>query len=184
MNDLTIDLEMRRRLSVNREGNLTSDQWLNLSLLPLMAMLFVFVPALLLLTVRFRTAGFAVGMIGGIGLMLVFVTQRMARYARLPLCYEVMTATADLKSAQKGTFEFVDERDELVRFSRHLTHGLTTRKDRPYHVYYLIDGRSRVLLSLAPYIDGEAHAWEPTAMFKARYEKRIQEKPKGKPKRS
>lgn len=183
MNDLTIDSEMRRRLSVNRDGSLTSDQWLKLSLVPLTGMLFVFVPAVLLLTMRFRAAGFAVALIGGIGLMLVFVTQRLAQYARLPLCYEVMTATANLNSAQKGTFDFVDERDEIVRFSRHLTPGVTTQKDQPYHVYYLTDGRSRVLLSIAPYVEGETRSYDPTAVFKARYEKRVQEKPKGKPKR-
>jgi len=183
MNDLTIDPEMRRRLSENREGSLTSDQWLSLSLAPLTALMFVLVPAVLMLTMRFRMVGFAVAMVGGLGLLLVFGTQRLAQYARLPVCYEVMTAVTDLTSAGRGTFDFVDERDEVVRFVRHLTPGLTTRKGLPYHVYYVTDGRTRVLLSLAPYTEGETRTWEPTAVFKARYERRVQEKPKGKPKR-
>lgn len=183
MNDLTIDSEMRRRLSVNRDGNLTSDQWLKLSLVPMTPALFVFIPAVLLLTVRFRVAGFLVALLGGLGLLLVFITQRLSHYARLPLSYEVMTASDDHRGTSKGQFDFVDERDEVVRFSRHITDGITSQRGSPYHVYYLVDGRSRVLLSMAPYAKEDTRAWEPTAVFKSRYEKRVQDKPKGKPKR-
>lgn len=166
--------EMRERLLANRDGKLTSSQWLSIVTRPLLAMLLlfglaiiVFGPRMLLLTSRLWWLGLL--LIGG--LMLAPLIMRAQRYARLPVHFARLYSDVPFRPWWRPMV-FYTEADEPVEFKRRLAPSMPVRIDAEYLVFYLEDGNQRVLLSFAPADHEDAEKFMPTERFQLRFKQR------------
>ena len=166
--------EMREQLLANRDGKLTSSQWLSIVTRPLLSMLLlfglaiiVFGPRMLLLTARVWWLGLILIAV----LVIVPLVLRAQRYARLPIHFARLYADVPFRPWWRPTI-FYTEDDEPVEFKRRLAPSVPLRIDGEYLLYYLEDGSQRVLLSLAPADHEDAEKFLPTERFKLRFNQR------------
>lgn len=165
--------EMRRLIASNRDGKLTSDQWLAAVFEPLTPLLVLLTPLIVVLAARAGRLGVLLGLGLGVAGIVWLAATRMVRYARLPLNYEVLVANRDFKSARLyGAPTFCDETDQQYVFKRRYTPKFSLTKGIRYGVYWIHDGNARVLLSLCPKEHPNAVSWRPTSDFAARRERR------------
>lgn len=169
--------EMRQRLLANREGRMTSGQWLDLIAQPL-------IPLAVLLALSFVVFGRYMFTIAvdfwwvGVPLivLLVFVPLilRAYRYARAPIQFARLYAGVQpwwgLRWRKPQVFYTAG--DQPVKFPQRLAPRLPLRLDGEYLVYYLAEPQGNVLLSAAPADHEDADLWLPTRQFEARYERR------------
>lgn len=169
-----VSAEMRRLLAVNRDGKLTSDQWLAAVFEPIAPILLVMTPLIVLLAWR---AG-RVGVLLGLGICLLLTTwlglTRMIRYARLPIYHAVMTASKNFQPMRVfGPPTLTDKDGQTFVFKRRYTPKFNLNKDMLYSIYWLYDGNAPVLLSLSPSDHPNAMSWKPSPVFEARLERRL-----------
>jgi hypothetical protein len=171
-----VSKEMRERLNVNRDGQLTRDQWIDLLLEPSMIGGVIGVAILMLVVIRLPF------MRGGLPLLLFiaalaltwYLVTRARRFTRLPVSYGRFFA--DVRARPWWQFWrpyiFYKENDTPVEFMRWLPPRPILRINGEYMVYFLEDGNQRIILSLAPTNHDEAGTWQPTTLFHERYNKR------------
>ncbi len=169
--------EMRRLLAMNREGKLTSDQWLAAVFEPLTPLLLLLTPFIVLLAVQAGRAGVLGGLAFGLVIVVWLSLSRMLRYARAPLQYSIMTSNADfLPQRLFGPPKLTDLAGETYAFKRRYSPKFTLAKGAQYGVYWMHDGNAPVLLSLSPLDHPNAPSWKPSPAFELRRSKRSKER--------
>jgi hypothetical protein len=172
-----VSAEMRDRLSNNRHGRLTVDQWKDMVTEPIIILLMltiaavlVFGPRLLVLTAR----GMVFLVLAVLLMLVVPLAFRAWRYARAPVHFERLYASDNPASAVLFWRPQVlyTENGTEIRFRRRLAPITQLRPNRAYCVYYLRDAGQYVLLSMAPADHPDAERWQPSQTFHERFARR------------
>ena len=156
--------ELRNDLKRNREGRLSSRQWLQLITEPLTTLLLLTVP-LILLVGRYGLAGRLIVLAVVAGFVLT-MGLRALLFARLRLSYRVLYAEglpARWKFWRKTTL--TSKSGDAVRFDHHLGDRLKLKPEQALHVYYAEAGGRRILLSTLPKRHPQAELAEPGDNF-------------------
>lgn len=156
--------ETRNDLKRNREGRLSSRQWLQLITEPLTTLLLLSVP-LFLIAGRYGPAGRLI-VIALIGAFVVTMAMRALRFARVKLCYRVLFADglgARWKLWSKTTL--ASKTGDAVRFDHRLCGRLKVQPDQALHTYYVEAGGRRILLTAVPKRHPDAELAEPSIHF-------------------
>ncbi|MCC6617039.1 MAG: hypothetical protein IT320_26440 [Anaerolineae bacterium] len=168
--------DMRDRLRSNREGRLSSAQWIAITSDPLVTLLLLLAPAILIVGLRLP----ALLSRGWLILLVILATyggmilMRARRYARARVHYKVLYAARPslTRWALRRSPSFYDDRGQVFRFTRWLAPRISLTNDHAYMVYYLDDPRERILCSLAPLTHEDADKFKPSAEFQRRFERR------------
>ncbi len=156
--------EMRNDLERNREGKLSSRQWLQLITEPLTTLLLLSVP-LILLVARYGVAGRVIVLLLIAGFLLT-IGMRAVLFARARLSYRVLYADglpSRWKFWRKTTLS--DKSGEAFRFDHRLGERLKLKPDQASHAYYVEAGGRRILLNLIPKRHPQADLAEPSDNF-------------------
>ncbi len=156
--------EQRLDFARNRDGRLSSRQWIKLITEPLTTLLLLSLP-LILIAGRYGPAGRVVvlALLAGFGLTIVM---RALRFARVKLCYRVLyaePAPARWMLWRKTTL--ATKSGEPIRFDHRLASKVKLKPDQALHVYYVEAGGRRILLSLIPRKHPGADWAEPSDIF-------------------
>ena len=148
----------------NRDGRLSSRQWLELITEPLTSLLLLSVPLALLLG-RYGMAGrlLVVALILG---FLLTVAMRAVRFSRVKLCYRVLYPEEihpRWRFWKKTTL--ASRSGESVRFDKRITSKVRMQLDQGLCVYYFDFGERRVLVSMIPEEHPKADLAEPSEVF-------------------
>lgn len=160
--DLPVD--MLRDLERNRDGRLSSRQWIALITEPLSALLLLSVP-LILLAGRYGAAGRLI-VLALVAAFAITIGMRAWKFARVKLNYRVLfaeDAPARWKLWRKTTL--MSKSGEQVKFERRLGKRLQLEKEQSLHVYFIESGGRRILLNSLPRSHPQADAAEPTSTF-------------------
>ncbi len=156
--------ELRQDLARNRDGRLSTRQWLALITEPLASLLLLSVP-LILLAGRYGAAGRLI-VLALIGAFALTIALRAWRFARVKLRYRLLFAE-DSKSRwrfwRKTTLS--SKAGDPIRFHHRLSKKLKAQPDQALHVYYIEAGRRRILLNAVPRKHPEATLAEPSPSF-------------------
>lgn len=165
--------EMRRLLAMNREGKLTSDQWLAAVFEPLTPLLILLTPFIILLAAQAGRVGVMLGLgLGFVGTLWLGLS-RMWRYARTPIQFSVMAASGDFQPIRLfGPPRFLALDTTAFTFKRRYTPKFALTKGLSYGVYWMDDGNAPVLLSLYPIDHPNASSWKQSPAFEPRRLKR------------
>lgn len=156
--------ELRNDLERNREGKLSSRQWLQLITEPLTTLLLLSVP-LVLLVARYGLAGRVIVLLLVAGFMLT-IGMRAVLFARVKLSYRVLYAEglpARWKLWRKTTL--TSKSGDAIRFDQRLAVRLKLKPDQSFHVYYVEAAGRRILLSMASTRHAQADLAEPSDNF-------------------
>lgn len=172
----SVNSEMRELLLVNRTGRLTSRQYRDLVLAPLMTLLVWMVPLGVALLPFVLRAAVRIHVILPIVLLIYGGTMvfRAIRFARAQVQVATLTSPSNVVSA--WTFfravKLQDTSGKVLRFGVWLAPRIQLKRKQSYLVYYLNDGGSHILLSIAPADHSEMKDWQPTAEFERRMARR------------
>ena len=156
--------ETRNDLTRNRDGKLSSRQWLQLITEPLTTLLLLSVP-LILIAGRYGPAGRLI-VFALIGAFLLTMAMRALRFARVKLCYRVLYADAlqpRWKLWRKTTL--ASKSGQAIRFDHRLSSRLQFDPDQALHTYYIEAGGRRTLLTALPKRHPDAELAEPSIHF-------------------
>lgn len=164
--------EMTERLRRNRDGRLTAEQWLNITVEPLITVLVLLTPVLMVIILRLSafTRLLPIFLVllafGTLGMLLL----RARRYARLPIQTAVLYAAEQpiLRRLLSNTAIFYDEFGTVYRFSHWLAPRIPIMPNQGYRIYYLKDTDRTVLCSVIPDDDPEAAQFAPSHTFQHR----------------
>lgn len=151
-------------LKRNREGRLSSRQWLQLITEPLTTLLLLSVP-LILIAGRYGPAGRLI-VFALIGAFVLTMAMRALRFARVKLCYRVLFADetgARWKLWRKTTL--ASKSGESIRFDHRLSGRLKLEPDQALHTYFVEAGGRRILLCAVPKRHPDAELAEPSIHF-------------------
>lgn len=156
--------EERADFERNREGRLSSRQWLKLITEPLTTLLLLSLP-LILIAGRYGAAGriLVLALVAGFALT---VALRALRFARVKLRYRVLFAEppqARWKLWRRTSLS--TKTGEPLRFHHRLALKSKLKPDQALHVYYIEAGERRILLSLLPQKHAQADLAEPSDSF-------------------
>lgn len=156
--------EQRQDFERNRDGRLSTRQWIKLITEPLSTLLLLSLP-LILIAGRYGPAGriIVLALLAGFALTIVM---RALRFARVRLCYRVLYAepnSARWKIWRKTTL--TTKSGEPIRFDHRLASKVKLKPDQALHVYYVEAGGRRILLSLIPRKHPGAELAEPSDIF-------------------
>jgi hypothetical protein len=160
-------------LLTNRQGKLTSDQWKNMVMEPVVALLVLLLPGVFILGPRLVVIGRAMWMFALLLVVFVIVPViwRAYRYARIPIRFDVLyladSATPIWKFWQPPVMR--TKAGELRSFTRRLAPNSPLNRSQPYLVYYFEDAGKYVLLSVAPANHPDADKWRPGTSFESRF---------------
>lgn len=151
----------------NREGRLSTRQWLALVTEPLTTLLLLSVPIILLFG-RYGMAGrlLALALIGGFALTILL---RALRFARVKLCYRILYAAqpeARWRFWRKANF--TDGDGERVRFDKRLVRLAKAPSDTAMRLYFFELAGRRVLISAIDDAHPKADLAEPSDEFARR----------------
>jgi hypothetical protein len=171
-----ISPEMRKRLLSNRQGKLTTQQWMDMITEPLVPVLLLIAPVIVILGPRALVFGWT-ACIAGLGVFAVLAIvslYRARRYARMPVHFALATLSEGSVPLWKFWQPPVMQTDlgEQLRFNRWIAPKLRIQRNRPYLVYYFKEAEGCVLLSAAPADHPEVEQWKPGEMFAARLKQR------------
>ncbi|MCA9903265.1 MAG: hypothetical protein KC547_05355 [Anaerolineae bacterium] len=171
-----LNTDMREDVRANRDGRLSTAQWVAISTDPLVTLLLLLAPAILIIGLRFPILFARAWLILLVVLVLYgsMILLRARRYARARLHYKVLYAARPTLArwALKRSPSFYDDTGRVYRFMRWLAPRVSLTDDHAYIVYYLDDPRERVLCSLSPLTHPDAEKFQPTAEFHRRFERR------------
>lgn len=156
--------ETRKDLERNRDGRLSSRQWLQLITEPLTTLLLLSVP-LILIAGRYGPAGRLI-VIVLIGAFVLTMAMRAWRFARVKMCYRVLFADgsgARWKLWRKTTL--ASKSGDAIRFNHRLCGRLKVEPDQALHTYYVEAGGRRILLTAVPKRHPDSELAEPSARF-------------------
>jgi hypothetical protein len=173
----SVTSEMRERLLANRHGKLTSSQWWDMITEPLVILLLLLAPGMIILRsalVAMFIGGFwmiGTGALIGLGILLLI---RARRYARMPVRFKTLYAGNESRPMWMfwKAWTLYDEAGKKVRFPKSLAPSIPLHAGEAYLVYYLDDGGSLVLLSIAPAEHPDAGVWKPSPVFEERLARR------------
>ena len=156
--------ETRNDLKRNRDGRLSSRQWLQLITEPLTTLLLLSVP-LILIAGRYGPAGRLI-VIALIGAFVLTMAMRALRFARVKLCYRVLFADG-LQSRWKlwRKTTLASKSGETIRFDHRLSGRLKLEPDQALHAYFVEAGGRRILLTVLPKRHPDAELAEPSSHF-------------------
>jgi len=164
--------EMRERLSTNRYGKLTANQWMDMVLQPLMSILVLSIPMMIFLPRLLFSMGLML-ITAGFLVILGMLVMRAYRYARAPVHFAYLRATSSTHLwLPWQNLRMVDKDQHVLQFKKRLAPAPRVQKDRTYIVYYLRDHESHILLSLAPVNHPNLDNWLPTKVFERRFRER------------
>jgi hypothetical protein len=173
-----VSKEMRARLLTNRDGKLTTDQWKDMIIDPIVKLLVLMAPIVIFLgpwIFRFTARGFLLGFVIILLALFIPLIFRARRYARAPVHF----ATLNSGSSPLASWLFwrpdilYTETGQAIKFGKRLAPFTILKPDTPYLVYYLSEHGDNVLLSLAPADHTDADQWQPSAFFHARQAQRV-----------
>ncbi|MCY3572849.1 MAG: hypothetical protein OXG92_12070 [Chloroflexi bacterium] len=148
----------------NRDGRLSSRQWIALITEPLSALLLLSVP-LILLAGRYGAAGRLI-VLALVAAFAITIVMRAWKFARAQLCYRVLfaeQAPARWRFWKQTTL--VSKAGEAVRFERRLGKRLKLEAQQSLHVYYIESGGRRIMLTMLPRNHPSAEIAEPSSRF-------------------
>lgn len=148
----------------NREGRLSSRQWLELISEPLTSLLLLTVPLALLLG-RYGMAGRVLVLALILG-FLATVAMRAVRFSRVKLCYRILYPEEIHPRWRfwKKT-SLASRSGESVRFDKRIASKIKLQPDQGLCVYYFDFGQRRVLVSMIPEEHPKADLAEPSEVF-------------------
>ncbi len=156
--------ETRDNLNRNRDGRLSSRQWLQLITEPLTTLLLLSVP-LTLIAGRYGPAGRLI-VIALIGAFVLTMAMRALRFARVKLCYRVLFADgAQSRWKLWGKTALASKSGASIRFDHRLSGRLNVEPDQALHAYYVEAGGRRILLTAVPKRHPDAELAEPSIHF-------------------
>ena len=164
MTDQDLPPDLISDLQRNRDGRLSSRQWIALITEPLSALLLLSLP-LILLAGRYGPAGRLI-VLALVGAFLGTVAMRAWRFARVTLSYRVLFADetpARWRFWRKTALS--SKSGEIVRFDKRLGSKLQLEAAQSLHVYYLESGGRRILLNAIPRNHPRADLAEPASSF-------------------
>lgn len=148
----------------NREGRLSTRQWLELITEPVVSLLLLSVP-LVLIFGRYGMAGrlLVLALIAG---FLATIVLRAIRFARVKLCYRVLYAE-QLQPRWKFWRKTVltSRAGDTVRFQHKIAGKLKIKPDDALHVYFVSAGDRSILVSMISQEHPKADLAEPSADF-------------------
>ncbi len=148
----------------NRDGRLSTRQWLELITEPVVSLLLLSVP-LVLIFGRYGMAGriLVLALIAG---FLATIVLRALRFARVKLCYRVLYAER-LQPRWKFWRKTVltSRAGEPVRFQQKIAGKLKIKPDDALHVYFVSVGDRSILVSMIPQEHPKAELAEPSDDF-------------------
>lgn len=156
---------VEKDLQRNRDGRLSSRQWMELATEPVITLLSLSVPLILLVGGRFGIAGRYIVLLAVVA-VIITVVLRAVRFARVSLQYQVLyleQPRARWKFWQK--LQLVTKTGESVRFDNSVANRLDLNTDQALQVYYFEIGNRRTLVSGVPQKHLQAHRWQPTDLF-------------------
>ena len=160
--DLPADLI--KDLQRNRDGRLSSRQWLALITEPLSALLLLCLP-LILLAGRYGAAGRLI-VLALVAAFAVTVAMRAWRFARVKLSYRVLfaeQAPSRWRFWRKTTL--TSRSGETIRFDQRLGKRLQLQADQSLHVYFIEQQGRRIMLNALPRKHPRAEVAEPSSSF-------------------
>lgn len=161
-NDLPAD--MIKDLQRNRDGRLSSRQWIALITEPLSALLLLSIP-LILLAGRYGPAGRLI-VLALAAAFAITIAMRAWKFARVKLSYRVLFAeqvTPRWQFWKKTTL--TSKSGDQVRFERRLSNKLSLEAEQSLHVYYIESGGRRIMLNMLPRSHPRAEIAEPSSTF-------------------
>ena len=162
LDDLPADLI--KDLQRNRDGRLSSRQWVALITEPLSALLLLSLP-LILLAGRYGAAGRLI-VLALVGAFAATIAMRAWRFARVKLSYRVLFAEQTptrWRFWRKTTL--ASKSGEAVRFDQRLGKRLKLKADQSLHVYFIEQNGRRIMLNALPRSHPQAESAEPTSSF-------------------
>ncbi len=156
--------ELLKDFERNREGRLSSRQWMQLISEPLTTLLLLSVPLVLLLG-RYGMGGRLIAL-ALIAAFMLTIAMRALRFSRVNLCYRVLYPEAIHPRWRfwKKT-SLVSKSGEPVRFDKQIASKFKLLRDRGLCVYYFDYGQRRILISMIPAEHPKADLAEPSAAF-------------------
>lgn len=148
----------------NRDGRLSSRQWIALITEPLSALLLLSIP-LILLAGRYGAAGRLI-VLALVAAFAITIAMRAWKFARVKLNYRVLFAEqvpARWRFWKKTTL--MSKSGEPMRFERRLGSRLSLEAEQSLHVYYIESGGRRIMLNMLPRSHPRAEVAEPTSSF-------------------
>ena len=173
----TITPYMRERLLENRNGKLTSEQWKDMVMEPLVTLLLLLAPAILILGPRlvvFGIRGWWLVMLATIIAVSLTTLFRARRYARARVHFRELEAGQSPRPFWMFWKPQVlyDDNGAPMSFHKRLAPYMALQPYERYLVYYIEDADERVLLSMAPADHPDADQWQPSETFQRRYQQR------------
>lgn len=164
----TLSNELKKDLARNRDGRLSTRQWIELISQPLTSLMLLAVPMILLIG-RFGVAGRYIVMlvVAGFGIMIVM---RAIRFARVTLHYRVLHVERThprWKFWRKLTL--VTKRGEPFVFDQHVATRLQLPDNQAVQVYYIDLFNRHILVSALPEKHPQASFANPTHQFTSRH---------------
>ena len=159
--------DLRNDLKRNRDGRLSSRQWMKLITEPLTTLLLLSVP-LILLVGRYGMAGRVIVLALVAGFVLTMGVRALL-FARVKLCYRVLYADGVQSRWQiwRKT-SLASKSGDTIRFDHRLADRPKLKPDQALHVYYAEAGGRRILLSTVPRRHPQADLAEPSDSFERR----------------
>jgi hypothetical protein len=174
-----VNPEMASRLNENRDGRLTSNQWLSIVTEPVVLLILLCLPIILIAGPRL----FLLGMRGGrtlsvllimLPIVIIPLLFRAWRYARVPVHHAILYSDASQPSRwlfwRPPVLYHAD--GSPMHFRKRLAPYTPLEPNQDYIVYYMHDGDRPVLLSLAPASHRYAERWQPSTTFHTRLKTR------------
>ncbi len=156
--------ELIKDLQRNRDGRLSSRQWIALITEPLSALLLLSIP-MILLAGRYGPAGRMI-VLALVAAFAITIAMRAWKFARVKLSYRVLFAEQVAPRWQfwKKT-TLTSKSGEPMRFQRRLGSKLKLAAEESLHVYYIESGGRRIMLNMLPRNHPRAEIAEPTSTF-------------------
>ena len=158
--------DLKKDLERNRNGRLSTRQWIELITEPIATLLLLSVP-LILISGRYGPAGRMVVLaivLGFVGMIIL----RAIRFSRVKLYHRVLYVEHLYPRwmVWRKT-KLMTKSGEPIKFNHQLTHKLPLQKDQAVMVYYIDVGDRRVIVSLLPEKHPSALSATPTSQFAA-----------------
>lgn len=163
----TLSNNLKNDFQRNRDGKLSSRQWMELITEPMISLMLLSVP-LILLVGRFGIAGRYIVLLVVVGFVIMTLL-RAIRFSRVKLTYRVLFAE---QSYPRWMFwrktTLTTKSGESVRFHYHVVRKLDLPQNEALSVYYIVVADRLILLSAISQKHPQAHIAEPTPVFTRR----------------
>jgi len=167
LNTDTLNENLKYDFQRNRNGKLSSRQWLELVTEPIISLMLLSVP-LILLVGRFGAAGRYLVLLIVVGFILMTVLRAM-RFARVKLTYRVLFAE---EIHPRWMFwrklKLVSVTGDTIRFDHHVMRQLDLPREQALLAYYVDVADRRILLSAIPQKHPQSSTAKPTDLFTRR----------------